>query len=100
MTEGRMGPNEALFGLQPAPSDSKVAQTAQLCRIHGRAALPSLAVFAVGAGTRFPPHFPSLLGLRVRAGLSFLHSRVLVSQPVSARAVKTQLSTVVTWKKT
>lgn len=61
---------------------------------------PSLAVFAVGAGTRFPPGFPSLLGLGIRAGLSFLHGRVLVSQPVSAGAVKPQLSTVVAWKET
>lgn len=85
--EGERGQTER-FGVPAVSRGSAVAGPAS----------PSLAVFAVGAGTRFPPRFPALLGLRVRAGLSFLHGRALVPQPVPARAVQTQLSAMVACK--
>lgn len=64
------------------------------------AASPALSFLAVGTGAGFPPCFPALLGLGVRAGLPLLHGRALVPQPIPAAAVQPQLGPMVTWNRT
>lgn len=80
----------------PKRSSGREAEPAAAAAPH--AALPPLAVLAVGTGAGFPPHLPPLLGLWVWAGLPFLHRCAVVAQTVPAGSVQPQLGAMLPCK--